>query len=290
MALLNPYADVDWSRPGLRGNLHAHSTQSDGRAAPQAMLNTCARHGHGFAMLSDHDRWTSATELAAFDSHGMVLLPGQEVSKDGEHILQVGGVAPVVPESDRQRVIDAIVATGGLAVMNHPNWFREQDHCTQERLMALRGYTGIEVVNAVIGELEGDPYAFNRWDRLLGHGRRVWGFANDDAHGVEQLGQAWNTVYPRTADAAGVIAALAAGRFVASTGLDVAALHVDGDVAEIHCPDADRILAITDWGRRLAVANGPRLRAHLPAKCTYLRFACLGAGERGAWTQPLFRA
>jgi len=289
MPLIDPYAGVDWTRPGLGGNLHAHSTNSDGRAAPQAMLDAFARKGHGFCMLSDHDRWTSATDLAALNGHGMVLLPGQEVTREGEHILQVGGTAPVAAEADRQRVLDAISANGGLAVMNHPNWFRENDHCRQERLMELRGYTGIEVANAVIDELEGDRWAFDRWDRLLGHGRRVWGFANDDAHGVEQVGQAWNTVYPQAPGADGVIAALAAGRFAASTGLDLGSVHLDGESVTVVCPGASRIIALCDWGRRIAQVDGTSLRAHLPEKATYLRFACLGSGESGVWTQPFFR-
>lgn len=290
MTLANPYAEIDWSRPGLRGNLHAHSTRSDGRAAPQAMLDAYAQAGHGFTMLSDHDRWLDAEESAALDPRGMILLRGQEVTREGEHLLQVGGSAGVAADEDRQRVIDAIRAAGGLAVLNHPNWFREQDHWPQERLMAMHGYAGIEVVTALIDELEGDRWAFNRWDRLLGHGRRVWGFAHDDAHGIEQVGRAWNVVYPRSHDAEGVLAALATGRFAASTGLDLGSVTVDDDTVTVHCPGAQRIIAIADWGRRVAQVDGTSLRATLPAKATYLRFACLGSAERGVWTQPFVRA
>ncbi len=166
MPLLDPYAGVDWRLPGCAGNLHAHSTRSDGRAAPQAMLAAYAAAGHGFSMLSDHDTWTSPEMLAGLDAHGLRLIPGQEITRDGEHILQVGGTAPAAPVADRQRVIDAIRAAGGLAVMNHPNWFREQDHCRQERLMELQGYAGIEVANAVIDVHEGDRWACScpHWD------------------------------------------------------------------------------------------------------------------------------
>lgn len=295
MSILDPYAGVDWSRPGLRGNLHAHSTQSDGQATPQHMFDTYARAGHGFCMLSDHDHWTPAETLAALDGHGMVLLPGQEVTRDGCHILQIGGNAAVAPDEDRQRVLDGIAGAGGLAVMNHPNWLHpgpdsERLHLSQEQLLALRGYAGIEVVNAVIDELEGERWAFDRWDRLLSRGRRVWGFANDDAHATHHVGQAWNTVHASAPGADGVVAALAAGRFLASTGLEVERITVDGDSVEVSCPGAERIIAITDWGRQVAKVDGTRLRAHLAAGSTYLRFACLGRGERAVWTQPFFRA
>lgn len=289
MTLSNPYADVDWSRPGLRGNLHAHSVRSDGRATPQAMMDAYARIGHGFTMLSDHDIWSEPADLAALDAHGMILLAGQEVSREGRHLLQVGGQSMIAASKDRQQVIDGIRSVGGLAVLNHPNWFREQDHWLQERLMELQGYAGIEVVTALIDELEGDRWAFNRWDRLLGHGRRVWGFANDDAHGVDQVGRAWNVVYPQAPGVDGIIAALGSGRFAASTGLDLGSIAVDGDTVTVSCPQAERIIAITDWGRRVAQVDGQHLRAQCPDKATYLRFACLGGAERGVWTQPFFR-
>ena len=289
MPVLNPYADVDWSCPGLRGNLHAHSTQSDGRATQQQMFDAYAGAGHGFSMLSDHDRWATTAQLAALDAHGMLLVPGQEVTRDGGHILQVGGSAEVKADDDRQRVLDGIAAVGGLAVMNHPNWYKENNHWTQEQLMELRGYTGIEVYNAAIADMEGDHCAFNRWDRLLSHGHRTWGFANDDAHGVEQIARAWNVAYPTAPGVAGVITALGTGRFYTSSGLDIGSVSCDGDMVTVCCPGAERIAAITDWGRRIAQADGSSLRACLPDKGTYLRFACFGRGERGAWTQPFFR-
>ena len=38
-------------------------------------------------------------------------------------------VATVIePDPDRQRVIDAALAQGGFAILNHPNWQKHYNH------------------------------------------------------------------------------------------------------------------------------------------------------------------
>lgn len=290
MRITDPYAGVDWSGRGLRGNLHVHSRQSDGEAEPQAVIDRYAALGYGFLMLSDHDRRTELPQLAGYDAHGMVLVPGSEVTAEGPHLLHVGGEGHVEPNADRQRVLDAIRGCGGLAVMNHPNWFNDCDHWPHEALLALHGYDGIEIFNALIGELPGTAYALDRWDRLLSRGRRVWGFANDDAHRLEHAGQGWNVAFPSSRDANGVVEALRSGRFYASSGVAIDRISVEGERITIASAQADRIVAIGDWGRRLAVADGTTMSFVMPAKEPYVRFECWGRGERFAWTQPFFIA
>jgi hypothetical protein len=285
MPVHDPYAGVDWSR-GLRGNLHAHSTQSDGEAAPAAVAAAYAALGHDFLMLSDHDHHTTAAMHAAWPAGGLILVPGCEITREGSHVLQIGGSRAAAPVADRQAVIDAIVADGGLAVMNHPNWYPEHDHISQEALVALRGYAGIEIYNGVINRHPGSAYALDRWDRLLSRGRQVWGFANDDAHRLDEIGLGWNVVFPRAPGAQGIIDALREGRFYASTGLAIAELAVGDGRVRIACPEADRIVAVGEWGLRLATADGPRLELALPAK-GYVRFECWGRGERFAWSQAI---
>jgi predicted metal-dependent phosphoesterase TrpH len=288
--LANPYAvpaDAR-QREWLRGNLHTHSTRSDGSRHPQAVIDDYANRGYGFLMLSDHDTFAGPEHFAQWNSRGLALIPGNEVTRDGPHLLHVGATRKVEPSEDRQAVLDEIRATGGFAVVNHPNWFAEFDHCPHEKMRSWNGFLGVEIFNHVIGELEGSQYATDHWDRLLSKGRRVWGFANDDAHHAQHVGHGWNTVLAdeRTADA--VVGAMSAGRFYASTGVTVERVESDGMRARIVAPDAERIVAITKNGMRLKVADGRELEVEVPADKTYVRFECYGRGERQAWSQPLF--
>src|SRR5688500_15355041 len=114
-------------------------------------------------MLSDHDICTSPEECGVWDARGMIFLRGNEVSANGPHLLHVGAEQRVEPVAGRQAVLDRInadgKADGGFAIMNHPNWHADFNHCSIERLREWTGYAGIEVFNGVITLLDGSPYA-----------------------------------------------------------------------------------------------------------------------------------
>jgi len=285
MPFENPYAlgDGAW----IRGNLHAHSTESDGEQAPQAVVNGYAARGYGFLMLSDHDK---LTDPGALDACGMTLLPGNEISAQGPHLLHVGAHMRIEPDSDRQKVLDAIAEDGGFAVFNHPNWREDFNHCPQEILETHRPYLGIEIYNGVIRRLAGAPLATDRWDRLLGNGHRVWGFANDDSHRADDVALAWNVVRSKDTSAASILDAFRNGSFYASTGVEIERIAVTGDTIEVVAPGASRVLAVADFGKRVGEADGATIRFERPAddSLSYVRIECHGAGEAQAWTQPFF--
>ena len=284
----HPYTNLSGGQ-WLRGNLHTHTTRSDGDRPPQEVLDDYADRGNDFLMISDHDICTSTDDYAQWNTRNMTMIPGNEVTAAGPHLLHVGGERRIDPHPDRQRVIDEVRAAAGFAIMNHPNWQEHFDHCPLAKLQAWDGYAGIEIYNGVIGRLHGSPYATDKWDMLLAAGRRVWGFANDDSHAAEgDIGLGWNVAYVTDPTPAGVINALAAGRFYASTGVTISDIAVDGRRIRIEAPDARRIVALTDVGRRLAVSDDSDIEIECPQGARYVRFECWGDGEQFAWTQPFW--
>lgn len=288
MNIEHPYTDLNGCSP-LRGNLHTHTTRSDGLNPPQAVIDDYAGRGYDFLMISDHDVYTTEAELSQWNSRGMVLLPGNEVSAGGPHLLHVGAGGFIAPDPLRQTVISAIVAGGGLAVVNHPNWQDKFDHCTAAQLREWVGYTGMEIYNGVIGRLQGDPYALMKWDAVLSSGRRVWGLANDDSHQPQKdVGLGWNMVYAKERTPRAVIEALRTGRFYASTGVTIRRIAVEGDQITVQTDNAERVVASMQFGQRIACADGPSLTVTPPATAKYVRLTCWGRGESFAWTQPFF--
>ncbi len=293
MRITHPYTDFS-ARPWLRGNLHAHTTRSDGSRPPQEVINDYAARGYHFLMISDHDVYTSAEDYAKWDTRGMIMIPGNEVSANGVHLLHVNAVRRVEPDADRQKVIDAINADRdgrAFAIVNHPNWRANWNHCPQENLEKWEGYKGIEIYNGVISILPGSPYATDRWDRLLSQGRRLWGYANDDSHAEGQVALGWNMVQPAEPTPAAIAAALADGNCYASTGVTINHIEVQGTRLRLEAENADRIIASTIHQKRFAVADQSHIDldlADFPAVETYVRFECLGHGERFAWTQPFY--
>lgn len=285
LSVTSPY--VKKNLPWVRGNLHAHTTMSDGERLPQALVDEYAARGYGFLMISDHDQITDTSRLQAY---GMTLIAGNEVTAMGPHTLHVAARTVVRPNPDRQQVIDAIVSDGGFAIMAHPNWEKHFEHCPQSELERLQGYAGIEIFNGVVRGHEGSPVATDRWDRLLGMGRRVWGFANDDAHFVGDEGAAWNVVQAENLDEETIVSALRNGRFYASTGVRIERIRVAGTTIHIETRDAQRIAVFGDFAQRLAAADGPSITYTVPADrpLRYVRFECYGFGDEVAWTQPFF--
>jgi len=273
--------------PWLKGNLHTHTGNSDGPRTPQGIVDEYAARGHDFLMISDHDCFTDPSGL---DARGMTLIPGNEVTANGPHVLHVAGESAIEPDPDRQKVLDLIAAQGGLSILCHPNWERHFNHCPQEQLEAWRGYAGIEIYNGVVAWLEGSPLATNRWDRLLSLGRKVWGFANDDTHLTTDISVAWNVVQSDRRDVADILEALREGRFYASTGVAIDRIQVHGSTIGVSTADAQTISVFSDFGFRRAIADAPQLTFTIPddAPYTYVRFECAGFGEQRAWTQPFF--
>ena len=283
----HPYRGLTGGR-WLRGNLHSHTTRSDGQSTPQQLIDHYAGRGYDFLAVTDHDIYTGAKEHRGWDRRRMVLLPGNEVTANGPHIVHVGPGGYVKPDRLRQNAINRIASGSGLAIIAHPNWTDDFDGTPIAKMTEWIGYHGVEVFNGVIGRLPGSRYASNKWDVLLSQGRRIWGFANDDTHADIDVACGWNVVYARRRSAAAILEALALGRFYPSTGVVIRRVGVRGMRIRIETENAVRIVAVGDAGRRITYVDGPTIEVEAPANATYIRFECWGQGEQFAWTQPFF--
>lgn len=293
MVVLNsPYSTT--SARWLRGNLHTHTTISDGSRPPEQVIAAYEQLGYDFLALTDHDALAPVREYQA--GTRLILLPGVEVTARGPHILQLGLEVVQEPAVDRQRALDFITAQGGLAVLNHPNWQWHFNHFPQELMQALNGAAGIEIYNAVIDRLEGAALATDRWDRLLSQDKWVWGFANDDSHHPADDGRAWNVAQwdasaPPTV--AGILETLRAGRFYASTGVSIETIRADGPTLHVVAPDAQCIRFVTRWGvvaQTVEAAQASWTAPDTPdvvESLKYVRVECFGMGSRMAWSQPI---
>ena len=61
-----------------KGNLHSHTTNSDGHLSPAEAVALFKSQGYSFLCLSEHDRYTDYR--AEFDSDAFIILPGLEAS------------------------------------------------------------------------------------------------------------------------------------------------------------------------------------------------------------------
>lgn len=137
----------------FKGNLHSHSTHSDGRDSPDTVVVKSMQVGFDFMALTEHRRYTPTNPF--FRRFGIECLAGEEVHSPVRsilHLLSLGGREsvsqwqadhpeeylqlssaaaqhyPQLPLPERQLageaevLIDKIHAAGGLAVHAHPYW------------------------------------------------------------------------------------------------------------------------------------------------------------------------
>jgi len=280
--LVSPYLSHGFG--WMRGNLHTHTTNTDGTLSPTETALAYARLGYGFLCLSDHDTLTWPVD--APDS--LIMAPGLEVG-GGPHILAVNVETEIPHDASRQEVIDAIRDAGGLAVLNHPNWEYHFNHFPQEQIEALTGFAGIEIYNGVIEPLEGCALATDRWDLLLSRGKRAWGFAHDDTHHESLIGRAWLMAQVGRATREGVAEALAHGRFYCSTGVEIEQVAVEADTISVRAPNADHIRFYGQWGRLVHFADGCEASYQAGGReGGYVRIECYGSRAARAWTQPIY--
>ena len=107
-------------------------------------------------------------------------------------------------------------------------------------------------------------------------GRRVWGFANDDAHAVADQGVAWNVVQADARKPASIMRALREGRFYASTGVGISAIRVEGATVRVDTADGQRCRVFSELGRLQATAEGPSITFEVPEDFPfrYIRIEC----------------
>ncbi|OGK95963.1 MAG: hypothetical protein A3E31_18350 [Candidatus Rokubacteria bacterium RIFCSPHIGHO2_12_FULL_73_22] len=177
--------------PPLRGNLHAHTTYSDGVERPARLVAAYEALGYDFLAITDHeDRigasyWRALPRLAS----RLLLFHGVELNYDrfDQHIGRVLG--------DRET----------LHVLNHPARYRLSIEETIERARVIeRDGLRLDAVEVSDTGHHRPQYASDEIPLVK--------LATDDAHRPVHVGRAWIEVdAPRDRDA--IIRAIRAGDF-----------------------------------------------------------------------------
>jgi hypothetical protein len=297
------------ARRFLRGNLHAHTRESDGDSTPERVTSWYADHGYAFLSITDHDKLVMPAAPA-----GLALIPGVELtSRAGRRgaripvhvnaVCAASGAAGVTLDATPGVVLRATLAAGrataGLLIVNHPNFGEALDAAD---LLAAPSFEMLEIASGHPGvhddDAPGRASAEELWDVLLSTGRRVLAVAVDDSHDfadhgeARRPGRAWIEVWGAEPTAEGLCAALARGDFYASKGARLESLEVSGGTMTVTVADwtrrSDRVEFIGAGGKVLAVKRENPARFELPAGEPYVRVRVTQRRGRRAWSQAYF--
>lgn len=270
----------------LRGNLHSHTTNSDGKFSLEELVRNYEAAGYDFLVITDHNKVTPVENVNA----DLLILPGSEISSGEGHIVAVNIKEPISPNQPSQAVIDAVNAQGGVAILAHPNWGENFCHWRQEDMASLRGYAGIEVFNGNILRDSGSPLASDRWDMLLSSGHKCWCYGVDDTHNELDLANGWTMVLADDPTPEAIVNALREGRCYASSGVYFEAIETDETTIRVVARNADRIAFVGRHGRWLKWVNDRLANYRVRGDEGYIRVEAFGPHGSMAWTQPFFIA
>src|SRR5215471_18983570 len=183
---------ADW----FRGNTHTHTNLSDGQDSPEAVARWYQQHGYHFLFITDHNGVTAVAALNTALGNGgkFLVLPGEEVTSDfgrwHVHVNALNAQRKATPQTGRdaseglQRTIDVARASGGIAQINHPNFFwtlTADDIASSKGAALLEVFSGHHLVNT-FGAGPEAPGAEEIWDRVLSKGMQIYAVAADDTH------------------------------------------------------------------------------------------------------------
>jgi len=199
-----PAITGDW----YRGDLHAHSTHSDGDSPVDVVIRVAAERGLDFFELTDHDTSMNGTtphwEDPSYASDQLVLLYAVEwTSKRGHANVISAAPYDYAPfwsanrSEDAAAAIDAARTQGVLFSINHPvrSWFVWSYGF--DELVDNPGDTTvlIEVWNGPFRAPTSNRRAVRGlWDGLHAEGARVVGVGGSDSHQIEGFQRKFNLV------------------------------------------------------------------------------------------------
>jgi hypothetical protein len=105
----------------LAGDFHSHTVHSDGVLSVGGLAALAASRGLDFLAVTDHNTTSHHAHLpAAGKAHGILLVPGQEVTRDVGHANVFGDVGVIDFRLPPETWADSAHSRGGLLSINHP--------------------------------------------------------------------------------------------------------------------------------------------------------------------------
>ncbi|MDZ4768510.1 MAG: CehA/McbA family metallohydrolase [Chloroflexota bacterium] len=294
-----------FDKPGqwFRGNLHTHSTRSDGRLTPEAVCDYYRDRGYHFLSITDHfmqQYGYPITDTAPFRSDnfttllGAELHAGQTATNELWHILGIGLPADfpsnLIGEDGpgmTRRALDA----GAYVSVAHPAWY----NLTEEDVLSLHEAHSIEVINGISADHNDRIDSMYMVDVMLARGTRFDILATDDAHfkpNFRDTLRGWTWVKSEALTPEAILAALKAGHCYNSTGPEIFDVKVvPNDSVTIRCSPAESIF-VTGKGARAVHQHGEGItEATLDIRrlnSAYCRITVRDAAGGRAWTNPIW--
>lgn len=303
-----------------KGNLHCHSTRSDGHLKPDELVEFYKNQGYSFLAITDHNIFSDFKE---FNSDDFVLIPGVEANPampKGDHRAyhyivfqgdeerrsqatkpqfthgEVLKVPAVNSKEEMQTYVDNLYERGYFICFAHPFWSRVE----YDEILYLNNINFVEVFNfcSQISENMGESNVC--YDALLRNGMELWILAVDDNHNNFPFSHKLNdsfggfiVVKSESLTVDDIVKNIAKGSFYASQGPEIKDFYIENGRIYFECSPCDKIYFNGDVRQIHAfISDGQELLTEASAPLSenqrYVRIECYDTKGRKAYTNPIW--
>ena len=192
------------------GNIHVHSTYSDGTGTVEEIAAAAEKAGLDFVIITDHEAHKGSLEKKGWYGDTLVLMD-TELNRDDHHYLAFNLKEEISTQGlTPQEVINRVSQMGGFGVIAHP--YEKGSPIILKgkhypwRDWEVKDFMGIEIWNytslcrdAATSALKAlwlyyfahgaaarhpCPCSLKKWDELLARGLRVLALGGTDAHAI----------------------------------------------------------------------------------------------------------
>ncbi len=292
-----------------RGNLHTHSTRSDGALAPEEVCRRYRAEGYDFMALTDHFVGMfdyPITDTTGCRGQGFTTLLGAELHtgtmENGHlwHLLAVGlpgdftppdapSFRPVKGSESAPDIARRARDAGAFVAIAHPHW----SGLTEADARSITAAHAVEIYNhgCVVDNDRGE--GFLTLEHLLNEGRHLNLIATDDAHfNTPDFFGGWVMVKAEKNTPDALLEALKEGAFYSSTGPQIHDIRITKDTVEVDCTPAVNIL-VQGYGSPMASVRGEAMTTgqislkHLTGS-PWIRITVIDRAGKRAWSNPVW--
>ncbi len=266
-----------------RGNIHTHTSNSDGEEIMQGVVNTYKRTCH-FLFITDHNKVTDAEN---FPTTLIKLFNGEEVTTPKAHFNALGIDRVILPDGlTYQQIIDHIHAQNGLAVLNHPRW--KETWFSGDDVMAMQRLDFIEMFNGMTDSLyEKSRPNLSLWDYVLSRGNKVLAVVADDMHKKEKANRAWIMVISRSLQRSDILDAMQLGRFYCTNGVEINECKYENGRITVKQRNGMAVLFVGKNGKILKRVENEIAEYDVVGDEQYVRVEIYNLKRGFAFTQPI---
>lgn len=293
-----------------RGNLHTHSTRSDGALDPGEVCRRYEAEGYDFIALTDHFVGRFAypiVDTRPFRSNRFTTILGAEMHsgamENGElwHILAVGlpedfeppnapDFKPIEGQETGPEIAQRCREAGAFVAIAHPEW----SGMTMNDARSIDAAHAVEVYNHGCAMGCDRPHGFLTMDLLLSEGRRLTSVATDDSHFTEpdHFG-GWVMVKAEENSPEALLAALKEGHHYSSSGPELHNIHWESDKVIVESSAVVSVIVQGHGSAAKATHGHSMTRTEVPlakfANSPWMRISVIDAAGKRAWSNPVWK-